>query len=649
MNFRQVHLDFHTSEQIKGIGKNFSTEQFQQALKTGCVNTINLFSKCHHGWAYHPSKANETHPYLDFDLLGAQITASRGIGVKTPVYISAGLDEKTAKRNHDWLHVHEKNQTAPDFNRPGYHTLCFNTPYLDYLIPQIEEVVREYDPDGLWLDIVGVRPCYCQACLKTRVNEGKDPFDEAAALELAERVYANYTKRVRDAVDKIRMGLPVFHNGGHIIRGRRDLANMNTHLDLESLPTGGWGYDHFPLSVRYAVTLGMKYAGMTGKFHTTWGEFGGFKHRNAIRYEAALCVANGAMCSIGDQLAPDGKMDMATYKLIGAGFNEIAEKEKWLEDAKPIADLALLSAEAVNGKDDTSGASDSGAVRILLEGKYLFNVIDACEDFTKYKVIILPDDILINDDLFLKLKGYTDRGGKVLATGKSGLDAEGKDFRLDLGAKRICGNPYKPDYFRPGFEIEDMDNTAYIFYSDGEKIELSQNGVLHGTRENPYFNREAAHFCSHQHAPDSGEPGGPGMTEGPDGIYIAWKVFGEYARMGSLILKRAVAYALDFLLGGGKTLATDLPAQGIVTLMEQDGRYICHLLYASPVKRGADIQVIEDILPVYGVRVSLATARRIKKVALVPQNTELEFTQSDGKVEFTVPRMECHQMVSLEY
>ena len=32
---------------------------------------------------------------------------------------------------------------------------------------------------------------------------------------------------------------------------------MNTHLELESLPTGGWGYDHFPLSARYAQTLGM--------------------------------------------------------------------------------------------------------------------------------------------------------------------------------------------------------------------------------------------------------------------------------------------------------------------------------------------------------------------------------------------------------
>ena len=82
MRFRQVHLDFHTSEHIEDIGKKFDKKQFQTALKKGNINSITLFSKCHHGWAYHPSKANEIHPHLDFDLLGAQIQAAHEIGVK---------------------------------------------------------------------------------------------------------------------------------------------------------------------------------------------------------------------------------------------------------------------------------------------------------------------------------------------------------------------------------------------------------------------------------------------------------------------------------------------------------------------------------------------------------------------------------------
>ena len=40
---RQVHLDFHTSEHIPGIGEHFSKAQFQEALQLGRVNHINIF------------------------------------------------------------------------------------------------------------------------------------------------------------------------------------------------------------------------------------------------------------------------------------------------------------------------------------------------------------------------------------------------------------------------------------------------------------------------------------------------------------------------------------------------------------------------------------------------------------------------------
>ena len=147
-----------------------------------------------------------------------------------------------------------------------------------------------------------------------------------------------------------------------------------------------------------------------------------------------------------------------------------------------------------------------------------------------------------------------------------------------------------------------MENTGYVFYGDGEKIELT-NGIELGRRENPYFNRALLHFCSHQHTPNSEQSGGAGMTEGKDGIYFAWSVFEDYATKGSLILKKTVCYALDKLLGFEKTLETNLPAQGVVTLMKQkvENRLVNHILYASPVKRGTDIEVIEDILPVYNV------------------------------------------------
>ena len=653
MRFRQVHLDFHTSEHIEDIGKKFDKKQFQTALKKGHINSITLFSKCHHGWAYHPSKANEIHPHLDFDLLGAQIQAAHEIGVKTPIYLSAGLDEKMAHRHPEWLvrNLDESTTWAKDFTEPGYHKMCMSSPYLDYLVKQIEEVCNNYDADGIFLDIAGVQPCYCQNCIAKREELGLNPYDENDVLKHAEMVYKRYAEKTRAAVDKYKPNLSLFHNGGHIRQGRRDLVNYNTHLELESLPTGGWGYDHFPFSARYCQGLGVDYLGMTGKFHGSWGEFGGFKHPNALRFEVTLAAANGAKCSVGDQLSPSGEMDMVTYDLIGSAYSELEGKEEWLDNVESVADIAIISPEAYVGdlstgqmtKVDDSG---SGVCRIMLEGKYLFDVIDFESDLSKYKVIILPDVIRADIDFAKRLREFCDCGGKVLATGKSALYENSNEFCLNLGAEWIKENPYKPDYFRPLEKIKDMGDTGYIMYGNGEKIRCIGNEL--GIRENPYFNRTRAHFCSHQHTPNSCEYGGAGMTEGKDGIYIAWNIFADYAQSGELHLKQMAIFALDRLLDTAKTLKTNLPAQGIVTLMKQSDRLICHLLYASPVKRGNGIEVIEDILPIYNVELAIKTDKKINKVYLAPQKEDIDFTYDNGYISVKLAKIECHQMVVFE-
>lgn len=664
MRYRQVHLDFHTSEAIGRIGSRFDKEQFQSMLRKGHVDSITVFSKCHHGWAYHPSEANETHPGLTFDLLGAMIDAAHEIGVNAPVYLSAGLDEKITRRHPEWL-IRGKNEAttwASDFMSPGYHRLCMNTPYLDILAAQIEEVVQRYDADGIFLDIVGVAPCYCQSCVASIRAEGGDPRDDAAMLALWERTYANYASRTNAAVHKHKPGLPVFHNGGHIRRGRRDLAHYNTHLELESLPTGGWGYDHFPLSARYAQTLGMHYLGMTGKFHTSWGEFGGYKHPNALRYETALSLANGARCSIGDQLHPEGLMDEATYALIGAAYAEVEAKEPWCSDAKAAADIALLSIEALQPDQDehyglAQGSSDAGAVRMLLEGKFLFDVVDLEADLAAYRVLILPDRARVDARLQAKVDRFLAAGGKLLATGESGLRAEGTGsdgsdggFAWDLGASYVGRSPYKPSYFRPAFSIAGLPAASYVMYADGQEVELSGGGQELGARENPYFNRDIFAFCSHQHTPSTGQAAGPGMTEGKDGIYIAWNVFADYASKGSLALKETVIYALNRLLPE-KTLTTSLPAQGIVALQKQEShdRWVQHLLYAAPVTRGEGIQIIEDLTPIYNTAVSVRTDRPVQAVYLAPSGEALPFEQTDGVVSCTVPEFTCHAMVVLQF
>ena len=99
---RQVHLDFHTSELIPGIGERFDKGKWQDALRSGHVNHINIFAKGHHGWSYYPTQVGHTHPNLKFDLLGSQIAACHEIGVNCPIYFTVGWAANDAETHPEW-------------------------------------------------------------------------------------------------------------------------------------------------------------------------------------------------------------------------------------------------------------------------------------------------------------------------------------------------------------------------------------------------------------------------------------------------------------------------------------------------------------------------------------------------------------------
>ena len=656
--YRQVHLDFHTSECIPGIGSKFDKRQFQEALKVGHVNSITIFAKCHHGWSYYPTKVNEMHPHLEFDLLKAQLDACKEIGVKSPVYLSAGFDEKMAREHSDWLirNLDETTDYTRDFSEAGYHRMCYNTPYLDQLLAEIDEVMTMYHPEGIFLDISTVMPCTCSYCRKSIVERGKDYRDPAVVLEQAEITFAEYTHRVEKIVHRHNPDCTIFHNAGHITRGRRDIAHANSHLELESLPTGGWGYDHFPMSAAYVMNLGMEYLGMTGKFHTTWGEFGGFKHPNALRYETGLSLAFGAKCSIGDQLHPNGKMNEKTYQLIGKAYEEVEAKEPWCYEAENICDIAVLGEEAClteAASRDTIHNGDIGANRVLLNGHYLYTFIDKEVDFNKFKVLILPDTVRLNKELANRLNAYLEQGGKLLLSGESGLWENEDVFAVETGAIYCGKNTYRPNYC-----LFKKKGAAEVVYQQSHLIEPVDGEIwLYG--QNSYFNRDLYHFSSHQHTPNNEETFFPAAVCKENIIYIGWNVFSEYGTIGSLQAKEMITKALDMLLGKNKAAQASLPDRGVLTLTKQEKtkRYIAHLLFAHTTIRGLfeicgekkTVEAIEDIVPLYNVKLDVNVPEQVNHIYLAPQMEKLTFKRDGERVSCIIPEMECHQMVVFEY
>jgi hypothetical protein len=284
----------------------------------------------------------------------------------------------------------------------------------------------------------------------------------------------------------------------------------------------------------------------------------------------------------------------------------------------------------------------------LLESNYLFDFVDDKTDFSGYKLLILPDICTLDEKLAAKINDYIAAGGKVLASYESGLNQEKNDFVIDFGCKFEGPSKYKPTYIRPDNDIDCLPKASYLVYEDAMKVSAS-TGIATAIIDKPYFNRTSEHFCSHLHTPYSGERYADAVVMTENTAYFAHKVFYEYFVHGSIYTKELVRAAIEALIGDTRTIKTNLPAQGVITLTENGNTQIVHTLYASAVLRGEKTQISEDLIPIYNTTVSLKCDKKPKSITLVPENKKLKYKYKDGKVEFTIPKFECWQMTEIKY
>lgn len=664
MRYRQIHLDFHTSEHIPDIGKHFDAEDFVATFKKAHVDSVTIFAKCHHGWAYYPTEAGAPHPNLARpDLLGEMVDALNAADIECPIYITVQWDERNARLHPEWrARSATDSRFDPDQLTAGWHTLCLNhKAYRDELLAMAREVATRYATPGIFFDIVLSPDCVCQECLDSMAAHGLDPENPADRLINDEWVNERFRVEMSAVLNAEFPGLRIFYNCGHIHKQGPERFAPYSHLELESLPTGGWGYNHFPSSARYAATLGLDFVAHTGKFHTSWGEFGGFKHPDALEFEAAQMVSLGSKCLVGDQLHPSGAINPDTYASIAPAYARIEALEPYLEGAAQVSEVAILTAEYFHHAGDRNSDADDGAAQMLQELQQPFDVIDPSADFSRYRVIILPDEVPVEGELAGRLNTYVSGGGKLLLSGISALQDDGA-FAVPAGIRNTGPVQFNPSYLRASAELDrGMTASPFVVYGRAQAI-VAEGATVLAEVVPPYFNRSYKHFSSHAHAPDdvSAAPLGAGVTIHGGVAYVAYPIFSIYRAMGQPLYRYLIRGLLNRLLPD-PALTTDLPSSGRATLVRQANRnrHVLHLLYGAPQVRGNAVptrdgvrvmEMIEDI-PAIGpvsatLRLPTAPSRAYDAITGEPIAIA---DLGDGRYGVTLDRLRIHAAVVFEH
>ena len=399
----------------------------------------------------------------------------------------------------------------------------------------------------------------------------------------------------------------------------------------------------------------------TGKFHTSWGEFGGFKHPDALEFEAAQMVALGSKCLVGDQLHPDGSINPDTYASIAPAYARIEKLEPYLEGARQVSDIAILSSEFFHPVGARNNLSDDGAAQVLQELKQPFDVIDPSARFEDYRLLILPDEVPADAGLATRLNGYVRAGGKLLLSGTSAMREDGS-FAVAAGVKR-AGPPvtFDPSYLRasPGLDPS-ITKTPFVMYGIGQTTAAEGAEVLAEVGPS-YFNRTYKHFSSHQHAPDDPNAAalGAAVTVTDAVGYIAYPIFRMYHAMGQPLYKYLVRGLLARLLPD-PVIVSDMPSSARATLTRQanERRHILHLLYGAPQVRGKQVptgdggyrvmEMIEDIPTLGSITASVRLPQSPTRVYDALTGQEIAFRVDGQRVEVTVPSLRIHAALVFE-
>ena len=201
---RAVHFDFHTMPGIDNFGENFDAARFAEQLASANVNYINFFARCNIGYSYYKTKVGIPYPNMKGNMLEDVLRECHKRDIGVTAYINAGINHEFSMLHPEWLQMTEDGKIY-DFDRgiSFFRTVCYNTAYRDHLLSEVREVLS-LGVDGLFLDCMDVRPCYCPNCIRDMLNLGIDIKDPKAVKAFSYKTRQKMCADVRSIVSEDR-------------------------------------------------------------------------------------------------------------------------------------------------------------------------------------------------------------------------------------------------------------------------------------------------------------------------------------------------------------------------------------------------------------------------------------------------------------
>ncbi len=653
-----IFFDFHTMPANPDVGKGFDFDAITGQLADAGVDYVVFPARCNLGTAYYNTKVGIRHAALEYDLIGELSAACEKRNIALSCYINIGLSHEEGLLHREWCVLTQEGYTyRPNRLDHFMRQMCYNTGYAEHVTEMVREVVSGYPVAGLFFDCMYTHPCVGVECIREMKQLGLDWQDEEQLHDYNYMKMNRMAKKLCDAAKEINPELLLYCNGIDY----EAQAEMGTYLEFECLPTGGWGYESLPMGARYLRTLGKPTLNMSGRFHKSWGDFGGIRTEPSLEYDLVYGLANAMRTTIGDHFHPRGDINRPVFDMYKRLYDRLRRYEPWLEGAKAEVDTAIVWPAPYPGykfmspgkrqQFDKYYTAIKGACRLLCELKYQFDIVTDYVDWDGYELLVLPDHTLLEDNWADRIRRHLDKGGAILSAAWSGLNPEMEDFVFpQWGARYLGEDPYDPAFFTPAEAFScDMPDMPITLYQRGTNLEALAGAETLGEIIAPYYNRhwDGEHGFVYM-PPDKPTGRTCGVVNGRV-AHFSHPLFSSYSIDAQVPVKQYVGNVLARIMPTPLVKAPALPSFARANVTSQPGRRMLWLMSYVPERRGSTVDMIEEPIELRDVPVALrADGRSIKSVYLAPDKTPLDFEVKDGYVHTTVPVVNGYAVIVFE-
>jgi hypothetical protein len=647
---RTIHLDFHTGPLVPNVGVAFDPDQFADTFKRANVDSVTVFAMCHHGHLYYDTDHPARHPGLsrDLDLLGLQIEALHKVGIRAPIYLSVQCNEYAANTHPDWIALtpelkHVKGGGSAFV--PGWQIMDMSSPYQDYFADILSEVLDRFSPvDGIFLDMCWDQPSCSKWAIAGMKKRGYDPRKEEDRNRYAHEVALGYMERYRDMIERAqekRRTAGIWYNSRPKTCLHQESKYLQ-HIEIESLPTGGWGYTYFPYVARFVRPLGLPTIGMTGRFFRGWGDNASLKPKMALKYECCQILSQGMSCGVGDLLHPTGALNRATHELIGEVYSYIKACEPYVEGGTVRSQIALIVDPELG---DRPGASALGAVRMLQQLRQQFDVLPPDGELSRYELVIIPECTKISPGLRTKLQDRLRSGGALIVCGDSALDSDGNPAMDELGIITHGCSPYRETFIHASEKVADgLKDFGYVMYERGFRMTPAPNSEVLAIIGEPYFQREYDEFSGHDYTPEGHLSGYAAAVKCGRTVVFSVPILEAYGKYAAPNYRILFGNCIDLLLP--KPLIRDCGPSCLETsVVQTENSVVVHLISFCPERRAHNLDIVEDAVPIVDMPIEVRVDSAPRRVFLAPAEQDLEYEYRDGYVSTRVTVLDGHAML----